>query len=458
MRRILSFLCILLLAPLSFAHEGSFSDIPEGHDFYELVQAMHDKGYIQGYEDGTIRLEAEISRVEFLKIGLLASGTLSPCTTLSTTYTDVDYEAWYAPFVLTATSCWIISGYPDQSFRPADPINFAEAAKMLTKMFDLEVPTKTEPEWYAPYTTALLIAGVSPGYTADRILTRFDLLYFIAMLEMDLSLDPHTSKASYHIPDYFASYDAVDVSSDASWWYIHTNGLPDHETGDFPNSGNPNTISEQDADYKITRYPEKTATPTEVQVPGIGFNGVFFEPGTAETWNNDRSSGWNYEALQDTLNLGLDFNNAHVQPTGAYHYHGTPVGLVASQYAKAGSDAVFVGLASDGFPIYVYRNNYYTSSYQLKDGTRPSGPGGVYDGTFTQDFEYVEGLGDLDQCNGVDLYGTEEYPDGTYAYIITSSFPYIPRCLYGTPDASFQKGPGAGMQPGGMGPPPGRRP
>lgn len=28
------------------------------------------------------------------------------------------------------------------------------------------------------------------------------------------------------------------------------------------------------------------------------------------------------QALQDFLELGIDFNNAHVQPQGEYHFHG----------------------------------------------------------------------------------------------------------------------------------------
>lgn len=39
------------------------------------------------------------------------------------------------------------------------------------------------------------------------------------------------------------------------------------------------------------------------------------------------------------------------------------------------------------------------SSYQLKSGFR-SGPGGPYDGTYVEDYEFVSGLGQLDRYNG----------------------------------------------------------
>ena len=76
-----------------------------------------------------------------------------------------------------------------------------------------------------------------------------------------------------------------------------------------------------------------------------------------------------------------------------------------------------------------------TSSYQLRPGLRPSGagePGGTYDGTFRDDYIYVPGSGDLDECNGMTV-------DGVYGYYITEEYPYILACFSGTPDPSFQK-------------------
>ena len=51
-------------------------------------------------------------------------------------------------------------------------------------------------------------------------------------------------------------------------------------------------------------------------------------------------------------------------------------------------------------------------------------------GAFTQDYEYVEGLGDLDECNG--RFGTTpEFPNGIYYYVVSDDFPFFTRCLKG---------------------------
>jgi hypothetical protein len=122
-------------------------------------------------------------------------------------------------------------------------------------------------------------------------------------------------------------------------------------------------------------------------------------------------------------------------------------------------EMTIVGWASDGFPVYARygysdANNSNSTikslipSYRLKsqpDVNRPStltaligGPGQgttnpnipIPMGAFQQDYEFVEGIGDLDQCNG--RFGvTPEFPDGIYYYVVTDDFPFFTRCLKG---------------------------
>ena len=116
-----------------------------------------------------------------------------------------------------------------------------------------------------------------------------------------------------------------------------------------------------------------------------------------------------------------------------------------------------LGYAADGFPIYGpdgpadptdlrSPTRRLRSSYRLRKGHRDSSPGGQYDGTFVEDFEYVAGLGDLDQCNGR-LGPTPEFPEGTYHYVLTDEFPFIPRLYRGEPNPSFRHGPPPGVSP-----------
>ena len=239
----------------------------------------------------------------------------------------------------------------------------------------------------------------------------------------------------------------VSMTEEGSFRVIRANGIPNHATGQFPGPGCPNAISAQSYQFRVPLHPQTKAafTPIKQQAIGVALNGVPFDPGTAEYWQNDRNSGWHIEAIGGGKSLGLDQNQAHVQPSGAYHYHGVPTGLLAKLGEK---DPALIGYAADGFPIYA-ESSGNRSSYRLKSGNRPggtAGPGGAYDGTYTADYEYVHGLGDLDEANGRTGV-TPEYPQGTYYYVATSEFPFYPRMLKGTPDASFRRGPpGEGPQ------------
>jgi hypothetical protein len=259
----------------------------------------------------------------------------------------------------------------------------------------------------------------------------------------------------------FNSSPSVNATATATWSCSSTlrsitaNGLPDHAVGTFPSTDNPNAISAQNISASVAVAPTKTNVITPrvgaQNKPGMALNGIVFDPGTAGACDNSgacdlgRGTGaWSIEALgQNSFRFGTDSNNAHVQPQGTYHYHGIPEGLVTKLNKGVTMSMALIGWAADGFPIYA-RYGYSTatdassaikvvnSSYKLKtspDANRPATS--LYPmGAFTQDYEYVSGSGDLDECNGRTGV-TPEFPSGTYHYFATDTFPYLQRCVKG---------------------------
>ena len=251
---------------------------------------------------------------------------------------------------------------------------------------------------------------------------------------------------------------------------IVTNNIPDHFVGLFgnaPGALSPNTIQATNPKdtLHITMDPEPALTPTpllsttgNVLGPqysfGVLLNGVELDPVAAEPFphqglmSTNVNWEWNLEALN--VNLGLDCNNAHVQPSGKYHYHGAPI----TYFSEVNSNQMtLIGYAADGYPIYykyAYSDAYnmdsqvieMTSSYKLKSGNRPgdgsTAPCGVYNGIYSNDYEYDYELGTLDEFNGRIGYT----PDGvvTFYYVITDEFPSIPRYFKGTPSDDFKIG------------------
>ena len=257
----------------------------------------------------------------------------------------------------------------------------------------------------------------------------------------------------------FNSSPSVNATATATWSCsstlrsLTTNGLPDHAVGTFPNVSNPNTIASRTTSVSGKLTPTLTSAVTAQSGPqapmGYVLNGIKLDPGTAGTCDDTgtrcdpgRTVGaWNLEGIGGAFNFGTDTNNAHVQPDGAYHYHGVPEGFLSK--LNKGQAMTLVGWAADGFPIYA-RYGYTVAtdatsavkvirpSYRIKavpDAKRPAASL-LPMGTFTQDYEYVAGSGDLDECNGRTGV-TPEFPKGIYHYYATDTYPYLQRCVKG---------------------------
>ncbi|MEM7240599.1 MAG: YHYH protein [Pseudomonadota bacterium] len=224
---------------------------------------------------------------------------------------------------------------------------------------------------------------------------------------------------------------------------ISSNGTPTHSIGQFPNRGNPNSFRAQDLKYCFDSNPKKTSKKSTAPISGVTLTGIPIRPGTADWYDasarrgfsRDRSSGWNLDGMAPGNPLGLDSNNAHVDNRGLYHYHGMPTALINI------NGNTLMGYAADGHEIHYVGSNA-ESSWQLKSGTRPTAPGGAYDGSYNQDWEYVAGSGNLDECNG-------GLVNGKYVYFATDSYPFFPRCFYGTVSSDFETpGGNAGLRQG----------
>lgn len=243
---------------------------------------------------------------------------------------------------------------------------------------------------------------------------------------------------------------------------VTSNGLPDHAVGDFPNAHDPAPIRPQKHRLELPLAPKAVDKPVPLAMWlfGVAVNGVPFDP-SGPFWNADGTSGWQFEVLHpaNAVALGIDANRAHTQGRGGmYHYHGLPTGLLWNLTVTAPERPMqLLGYAADGFPIYGPEcpsdptdlkspTRRLRSSYQLQGGRRKDGPKGRYDGTFVEDFEYDPKRGDLDECNGR-TGPTPEFPDGTYYYVLTDEFPFIPRLYRGKPDPSFRHGPPPGVSP-----------
>ncbi len=242
--------------------------------------------------------------------------------------------------------------------------------------------------------------------------------------------------------------------------YVSATCIPGYDIG--PWKANPNTASNQNFVFKITRKPTKnTGTASKVGLGHVGIwsNGVsIYNASDGMSYNN--AGVWNRNAY---FFEGISFDNClgHPAQNGEYHHHVSPKCLYNS--VDSSKHSPIIGYAWDGFPIYgayAYTNTDGTgkikrmnSSYKVKSiVTRTNGPNPdqTYPlGCFMEDYEFVAGYGDLDERNGRYCI-TPDYPSGTYAYFVTIDenqtpvFPYVMYSTYYGVVTPGNQGPGSG--------------
>ena len=189
---------------------------------------------------------------------------------------------------------------------------------------------------------------------------------------------------------------------------------------------------------------------------------------------------------EDRQPIELGWCAGHSAGPNGYHYHydanciywepGTNEDMSDYDMSKIPTNqhSPIVGWAFDGFPIYGMYGfdddgqtiRTISSSYVI-ERTQDGGDQG-YNGI--DDWNYADGVGDLDECNG--RFGpTPEFPEGIYHYVSTPvsgsptavtdtngntvgmiGFPYFLLCYHGVADVSSQSlggGQGPGPGPGG---------
>lgn len=148
-------------------------DDPEP-DTPEDLNTVDHFSYIVGYEDGTVMPQKQITRAEVATIfyRLLKEDVRDENTTNVSDFSDVKSSDWYGTTVATLAEMNILKGYEDGTFRPNAPITRAEFAAIATRFFD-ETGATYEPgtftdvtgdEWFAGAIMDAVNLGLIGGY------------------------------------------------------------------------------------------------------------------------------------------------------------------------------------------------------------------------------------------------------------------------------------------------------
>ncbi len=217
----------------------------------------------------------------------------------------------------------------------------------------------------------------------------------------DNSTNNGTTTGTATVPTIYSKiYGATSITSDGTYVYIKTNGMPDHKSAYYSTSNslyesfngttfgnntfkkNPNSISSQNYTFKIPINPQVSSnhSATPLGAIGVSLNGVPFF---------NQYAGPNQPLTSEIVSF--DQYYGHPQMSGQYHYHLEPIYLTTVKATKSS----LLGFLLDGFPVYGPEENGKTVANSSLD---------AYHGHTS---------------------ATADYPNGIYHYHITDADPYI---------------------------------
>lgn len=113
-------------------YSRDYKDIPDDLWSATAISYMSKLGLVKGYPDGNFRPFANISRAEFAAMAT----RFAQLTGGSKTFTDVPKDHWAYESIQRAAEAGWVSGYPDGSFKPDQPISRAEVVAITNRMLN----------------------------------------------------------------------------------------------------------------------------------------------------------------------------------------------------------------------------------------------------------------------------------------------------------------------------------
>ena len=110
-----------------------FSDM-SGHWGQKYAESLVAKGIVNGYADGSFRGDNPITRAELTKIVVEA---LDVPEANGAVFGDVNSSSWYADYVSRANASGVVNGFEDGSFRPEANVSRQDAVLMIYRAMNL---------------------------------------------------------------------------------------------------------------------------------------------------------------------------------------------------------------------------------------------------------------------------------------------------------------------------------
>lgn len=215
---------VMLTGMLSFSMMGSALAAPakdtQGHWAEETIQDWVQKGWIEGYSDGSVKPDRTISRIELV---VLVNKAFQFEGKSTIHFTDVSEQDWFYNDLQKASAAGYILGYEDGSFKPNQQISRQEIAVIISRILKLSYSssadafsdTKISPDWSKGSIGAVIDAKIISGYEnaifgPERNATRAETVVILDRSSAYSKIHPVVTK-TYDKAGTFGSVDDVET-------------------------------------------------------------------------------------------------------------------------------------------------------------------------------------------------------------------------------------------------------
>lgn len=162
-----------IIVPSPTVEAKAFSDVPESYWAAPFISALSQRGIISGFNDGSFRPDEPVNRAQY---AALLSGVLTNGQQQKILFSDVSGNFWGSAAIDEAVQSSFLRGYPDQTFKPDQPMSKLQVLLSLARGFDLPRPADPDqtlralenrdqvPDWAEPAVAAAAQSSVVVSY------------------------------------------------------------------------------------------------------------------------------------------------------------------------------------------------------------------------------------------------------------------------------------------------------
>lgn len=124
---------LALTMALSMVSFAAFTDVTADASYAEAVSILSSLDILKGYEDGSFKPDATITRAEFATVvcRFLGLGATAEGAKGQTVFTDVPADHWASGYIALASQQKIVNGMGNGIFAPEEPVTYEQAIKMV---------------------------------------------------------------------------------------------------------------------------------------------------------------------------------------------------------------------------------------------------------------------------------------------------------------------------------------